>query len=70
MALTKLSLEDVQHSADLRAAMDVLLAGHKAQSFTPPEPEPQHLVVEYHHEAGHDTRDVLATTFLTLVLGR
>ena len=40
----------------------------KPQTFTPPEPEPQHLVVEYHHEEGHDTRDLLATTFLTLVL--
>ena len=48
-----------------------LAAGDKPQVFTPPppEPEPEHLVVEYHHEPGHDTRDVLATTFLTLVLG-
>ena len=62
MTLTKLALDDVHHNADVRAAMDALLAGHKAQSFTPPEPEPQHLVVEYHHEAGYDTRDILATT--------
>ena len=45
-----------------------LLEADEPQTFTPPEPEPQHLVVEYHHEEGHDTRDLLATTFLTLVL--
>ena len=46
------------------AAMDALLAGHTPQTFTPPPepPAPQHLVVEYHHEAGYDTRDILATT--------
>ena len=67
MTLTKLALEDVQHSIDLRAKMRALLAGDKPLTFTPPEPE--HLVVpEYHHEPGHDTRDLLATTFLTLVL--
>ena len=53
-------------------ALDALLAtaSDKPQTFTPPEPEPepQHLMVEYHHEEGHDTRDLLATTFLTLVL--
>jgi len=48
----------------------LLAAGDEPQTFTPPEPEPepQHLMVEYHHEPGRDTRDVLATTFLTLVL--
>ena len=47
-----------------------LAADDKPQVFTPPEPElePERLVVEYHHEPGHDTRDVLTTTFLTLVL--
>ena len=64
MTLTKLSLEDVRHSADVRAAMVALLASHTPQTFTPPPvpPAPQHLVVEYHHEAGYDTRDILATT--------
>ena len=53
----------------LTPALDALLAaGDRPQTFTPPEPEPPHLVVEYHHEEGHDTRDLLATTFLTLVL--
>ena len=57
----------------LTAELAALLAAasDKPQTFTPPEPgpEPEHLVVEYHHEEGHDTRDLLATTFLTLVLG-
>ena len=56
----------------LTTELAVLLAAasDKPQTFTPPEPEPepQHLMVEYHHEEGHDTRDLLATTFLTLVL--
>ena len=63
MTHTKLTLTPAL-AALLAAASD------KPQTFTPPEPEPepQHLVVEYHHEEGHDTRDLLATTFLTLVL--
>jgi len=66
MNLTKLTLtpELAAHPA----------AGDKPLVFTPPppepEPEPERLVVEYHHEPGHDTRDVLATTFLTPVLAR
>jgi hypothetical protein len=71
MTLTKLSLDDVQHSADLRAAICALLADGP-QTFTPPPPppEPKHLPLEYRHEPGHDTRDVLATTFLERVLTR
>ena len=64
MTLTRLSLEDVQHSADLRAKMEALWASSKPQKFTapPPEPEPQHLVVEYHPEengTGHTTEDLV-----------
>ena len=57
MTLTKLALDDVRHSIDLRAAMDALLAGHKVQSFTPPEPEPEpeHLVEAVYHP---DTRKI------------
>ena len=47
---------------------ELLKAGDEPLVFTPPEPEPEHLVVEYHHELEHDTRDLLATTFLMLVL--
>ena len=63
MNLTKLPVTP-ELAALLAAASDKPLA------FTPPEPEPepQHLVVEYHHEPDHDTRDVLATTLLTRVL--
>ena len=59
MTLTKLALQDVQHSADLKAAIEALLAGSQPQQFTPPKPEPQHLVVEYHHEAGYTTEDLI-----------
>lgn len=66
MTLTKLALEDVQHSTDLRAALEALLAGSPPQKFTPPES----FVVEYRHETGHDTRDLLGTQFLWRVLAR
>jgi len=74
MTITKLALDDVQHSADLRAKMEALLAGHKAQTFIPPEPEPEPehqeevqepeyptAVVEvvYHHDRRCSTGDLV-----------
>jgi len=68
--LTEAARADVQHSADLRAAIGALLAGHKAQTFTPlpPEPEPEHY--HYLHEPGHDTRDLLTKIFSMRVPAR
>ena len=56
MTLTKLTI-----TTELAV---LLAADDKPLTFTPPPepPAPQHLVVEYHHEAGYDTRDILATT--------
>ena len=56
MTLTKLTITP--------ELAELLKAGDEPQTFTPPPepPGPQHLVVEYHHEAGYDTRDILATT--------
>ena len=74
MTITKLALDDVQHSADLRARMEALLAGHKAQTFTapPPPPEPKHfeeteeleqptavVKVVYHHDRRCSTGDLI-----------
>jgi len=53
------------------AAMDALLAGHTPQKYTPlpPPPEPQHLVIEYHHEDGEGepgraTEDLIGAHFV------
>ena len=56
--------------ADMLAKLEAVLG--EPQTFTPLEPEPvaDEVETEYHHEPGHDTRDVLATTFLTPVLAR
>ena len=60
--LTGAARADAQDARELQARVEALLANSKPQKFTPPGPEPKHLVVEYHHEAGYDTRDILATT--------
>jgi len=83
MTLTKLALDDVHHNADVRAAMDALLAGHKAQTFIPPEPEPQHLEetekpeqptavvkVVYHHDRRCSTGDLVGGHFVGPMAGR
>jgi len=56
MTLTKLALDDVQQSVDLRTAVEALLTDGP-QTFTPPEPEPEpeHLVEAVYHP---DTRKI------------
>ena len=49
--------------------LDALTADDKPLVFTPPEPEPEprHLVVEYHHEeneTGHTTEDLIGAHFV------
>ena len=59
MNLTKLTL-----TPELAA----LAAGDKPLVFTPPpEPEPQHLVVEHIYEPGHPTDRILDGHFLARV---
>ena len=59
------------------AAMAALLAGHTPQKYTPLplEPEPQHLVIEYHHEddegePGRVTEDLIGAHFVGPMAGR
>ena len=73
MTLTNLidaAKADAQSAAVLQAKVAALLAGHKAQTFTPlpPEPEPEHY--HYLHEPGHDTRDLLTKIFSMRVPAR
>ena len=74
MTLTKLALDDMQHSIDLRGAVEALLAGNTAQKFTPPlePPEPQHLVEPTYHPDTREitTEDLVGLNFAGPMAGR
>jgi len=74
MTLTKLALDDMQHSIDLRGAVEALLAGNTAQTFTPPEPEPEleHSVEPVHHPDTRkiSTEDLVGNNFVGPMAGR
>ena len=80
MTLTNLidaARQDAQSAAALQAKIEALLAASQPQIFTAPEPEPEpkHLVVEYHHEngedeAGHTTEDLIGAHFVGPMAGR
>jgi len=44
-----------------------LLEADEPQTFTPPEPEPEHLVVKHIYEPGHPTDRILSGHFLERV---
>lgn len=59
--LIEAARQDAQSAADLRAALEALLAGSPPQKFTPPvAPEPETV---YHHDVV-DTRDLIGTHFV------